>query len=65
MPFDTFMTYFPTWQEWGIAIGALGYGILVFSLSYRYLPMFPQEPELSPVQVFTGVVTDSGAIKRS
>jgi Ni/Fe-hydrogenase subunit HybB-like protein len=65
MPFDTFMTYFPTWQEWGIAIGSIGYGILVFSLSYRYLPMFPQEPELSPVQVLGTVVTDSGAIKRS
>ena len=37
MPFDKFMSYFPTWQEWGIAIGSIGYGILLFSLSYRLL----------------------------
>jgi Ni/Fe-hydrogenase subunit HybB-like protein len=65
MPFDRFMTYFPTWQEWGIAFGAIGYGILVFSLSYRYLPLFPNEPELNPVEILGRIVTDSGAIKRS
>jgi len=59
------MSYFPSWQEWGIAIGAIGYGILLFSLSYRYLPLFPQEAEMSPVQVLGKVVTDSGVIKRS
>jgi len=59
------MSYFPTWQEWGIALGAIGYGILLFSLSYRYLPLFPQEAEMNPVEVFGRVVTDSGAIKRS
>ena len=64
MPFETFMSYFPTWQEWGIAMGAIGYGILVFSLSYRYLPLFPQEAELNPVKVFGKVVTDSGVMKR-
>lgn len=65
MPFDEFMTYFPTWQEWGIGFGAIGYGILLFSLSYRYLPLFPQEPELNPVQVLGGTITDSGAVTRS
>jgi Ni/Fe-hydrogenase subunit HybB-like protein len=65
MPFDRFMTYFPTWQEWGIAFGAIGYGILVFSFSYRYLPLFPNEPELNPVEILGRIVTDSGAIKRS
>ena len=64
MPFDRFISYFPTWQEWGIAMGAIGYGILVFSLSYRYLPLFPQEAELNPVKVFGKVVTDSGVMKR-
>jgi len=47
MPFDTFLSYSPSWQEWGIAMGATAYGILLFSLSYRYLPLFPQEGELS------------------
>lgn len=65
MPFDQFMTYFPSWQEWGIGFGVIGYGILIFALSYRYLPLFPQEPALNPVEVLGGVVTDSGAIKRS
>ena len=65
MPFDRFMSYFPTWQEWGIAMGAIGFGILLFSLSYRYLPLFPQEAELNPVKVLGKVVTDSGVVKRS
>jgi molybdopterin-containing oxidoreductase family membrane subunit len=65
MPFDRFMSYFPTWQEWGIAMGAIGYGIFLFSLSYRYLPLFPQEAELNPVKVLGKVVTDSGVVKRS
>ncbi|HUU40643.1 MAG TPA: menaquinone reductase integral membrane subunit QrcD [Desulfatiglandales bacterium] len=58
MPFDKFMTYFPTWQEWGIAVGALGYGILLFSLSYRYLPLFPQEVELNPIAVSGNTAKD-------
>jgi len=65
MPFDKFMGYLPTWQEWGIMMGAIGYGILLFSLSYRYLPLFPQEPEINPVKVFGHVITDSGVIRRS
>ena len=64
MPFDTFMSYLPTWQEWGIALGTVGYGILLFSLSYRYLPLFPQEAELNPVTIFGQVVKDFGVIKR-
>ncbi len=65
MPFDKFMGYLPTWQEWGIMMGAIGYGILLFSLSYRYLPLFPQEPEINPVKVFGHIITDSGVIRRS
>jgi len=64
MPFDRFMSYLPTWQEWGIAIGALGYGILLFSLSYRYLPLFPQEAELNPVRVLGKVAEDFGVVGR-
>jgi Ni/Fe-hydrogenase subunit HybB-like protein len=48
MPFDRFWSYLPTWQEWGIAFAVIGYGFLVFSLSYRYLPVFPKESELNP-----------------
>lgn len=49
MPFDNFVSYLPTWQEWGIALAVVGYGFLLFSLSYRYLPVFPKERELNPV----------------
>jgi len=48
MPFDNFTSYLPTWQEWGISMAVIGYGFLLFSLSYRYLPVFPRERELNP-----------------
>ncbi|MBW2610220.1 MAG: polysulfide reductase NrfD [Deltaproteobacteria bacterium] len=48
MPFDKFWSYLPTWQEWGLAMAVIGYGFLLFSLSYRYLPIFPKEQELNP-----------------
>ncbi len=50
MPFDVFVSYLPTWQEWGIALAVIGYGFLLFSLSYRYLPVFPKERELNLAQ---------------
>ena len=43
LPFEKLMVYVPSWQEWGVLVGCLGYGIMVFSLAYRYLPLFPQE----------------------
>jgi menaquinone reductase, integral membrane subunit len=49
MPFDRFWSYLPTWQEWGIAMAVIGYGFLLFSAAYRYLPVFPQERTLNPV----------------
>ncbi|MBW1700686.1 MAG: polysulfide reductase NrfD [Deltaproteobacteria bacterium] len=49
MPFDRFWGYLPTWQEWGIAMAVIGYGFLLFSAAYRYLPLFPKERELNPV----------------
>ncbi|MGD2127603.1 MAG: molybdopterin oxidoreductase [Desulfobacteraceae bacterium] len=48
MPFDRFWSYLPTWQEWGIALAIFGYGFLLYSASYRYLPVFPKERELNP-----------------
>jgi len=47
MPFDKFVSYLPTWQEWGISLAVIGYGFLLYSLSYRYLPVFPKEKELN------------------
>lgn len=48
MPMDRFVSYMPTWQEWGIAVAVIGYGFLLYSLSFRYLPIFPKEKELNP-----------------
>jgi molybdopterin-containing oxidoreductase family membrane subunit len=49
MPFDRFWSYMPCWQEWGISAAVIGYGFLVFSVSYRYLPVFPKEKELNSI----------------
>ncbi|MCP4682894.1 MAG: polysulfide reductase NrfD [Desulfobacterales bacterium] len=48
MPFDRFWGYLPTWQEWGVGMAVIGYGVLLFSAAYRYLPVFPKEIELNP-----------------
>jgi molybdopterin-containing oxidoreductase family membrane subunit len=47
LPFDRLVTYWPSWQEWAPAFAVLAYGALIISLSYRYLPVFPQEKELN------------------
>lgn len=48
MPFDRFWSYLPTWQECGVVSMFIGYGFLLYSLSYRYLPVFPKEKEMNP-----------------
>ena len=47
MPFEKFIGYWPTFAETGIAMAVIGYGGLVISLAYRYLPVFPHERELN------------------
>ena len=49
MPFDRFWSYLPTWQVWGVSFAVIGYGVLLFSAAYRYLPVFPKERELNAV----------------
>jgi menaquinone reductase, integral membrane subunit len=49
MPFDHLQIYVPTWQEWAPTVAVLAYGALLISLSYRYLPVFPRERELNPL----------------
>lgn len=49
MTFDSWVSYFPSWQEVATTILPLAGGIMVVSLSFRYLPVFPQEKELNPV----------------
>jgi Ni/Fe-hydrogenase subunit HybB-like protein len=47
LTFDEFYVYWPTWQEWGVMGAVIAYGVLLYSLSDRYLPLFPEERELS------------------
>jgi len=42
LPFDDFLTYTPSWQEVASFGGVIAYGVIVYSLSYRYLPLFGQ-----------------------
>jgi molybdopterin-containing oxidoreductase family membrane subunit len=47
LPFDRFLTYWPSWQEIATFGGVIAYGVVVYSLSFRYLNLFPQEKELT------------------
>lgn len=40
LPFDDFLQYTPSWQEVASFAAVIAYGVIVYSLSYRYLPMF-------------------------
>ena len=46
LAFDEFMTYLPSWQETGTFLAVIAYGVLLYSVSFRYMPLFPQEREL-------------------
>lgn len=40
LPFDDFLQYTPSWQEVASFGGVIAYGVILYSLSYRYLPLF-------------------------
>ena len=50
MTFDTWALYLPSWQEVATTILPVAYGIMLIMISYRYLPIFPQEAELNPAE---------------
>ena len=47
VPFEKFVVYTPTWQEWSTVAAVVAYGVIVYSLAYRYLHLFPREAELN------------------
>jgi molybdopterin-containing oxidoreductase family membrane subunit len=47
LPFDQFMSYSPSWQEIATFVAVIAYGVILYSLSFRYLTLFPQERELN------------------
>ncbi|HSO18947.1 MAG TPA: menaquinone reductase integral membrane subunit QrcD [Desulfosarcina sp.] len=50
MPFDTWALYYPSWQEVATTLLPVAYGVILIMISYRYLPIFPQEAELNPIK---------------
>jgi menaquinone reductase, integral membrane subunit len=50
MTFDTWAMYVPSWQEVATTILPVAYGVILIMISYRYLPIFPQERELNPIE---------------
>jgi len=47
LAFDGFLTYVPSWQEVAAFAGVLAYGVLVYSVSFRYLPLYARERQLT------------------
>ncbi len=47
LPFDAFLSYSPSWQETAAFLFVVAYGVLVYSISFRYLVLFPEERELA------------------
>lgn len=47
LSFDPFLSYLPSWQEVATFGAVIAYGVILYSLSFRYLSLFPQEKELN------------------
>ena len=50
LTFEAWAMYYPSWQEVATTLLPVAYGIIFIALSYRYLPIFPQEQELNPIE---------------
>jgi molybdopterin-containing oxidoreductase family membrane subunit len=59
LPFDSWALYYPSWQEVATTILPVAYGIMLIMISYRYLPIFPQEAELNPIEEETSVAVEA------
>ena len=60
MSFDTWAMYYPSWQEVATTVLPVAYGIILIMISYRYLPVFPNEAELNPLEPETPVMAAAG-----
>lgn len=49
LSFENWVLYYPSWQEVATTILPVAYGFMLILVSYRYLPIFPQETELNPI----------------
>jgi molybdopterin-containing oxidoreductase family membrane subunit len=46
LKFEPYALYWPSWQEFATFLAIIAYGVILYSLSFRYLRLFPQEREL-------------------
>ena len=53
LPFENWVMYIPSWQEIATTILPVAYGIILIAVSHRYLPVFPHEAELNPLESST------------
>ena len=44
---DEFLSYAPSWQEVATFLAVVAYGVLLYSFTFRYTTLFPQERELT------------------
>ena len=51
MSFDQWALYYPSWQEVATTVLPMAYGVILILISYRYLPIFPQEAALNPIEI--------------
>jgi len=61
LPFEDWALYLPSWQEVATTILPVAYGIILIMISYRYLPIFPQEQELNPIEPPAPAPADTAA----
>jgi Ni/Fe-hydrogenase subunit HybB-like protein len=47
LAFDPFLSYAPSWQEVASFGAVIAYGVILYSISFRYLDLFPRERELA------------------
>ncbi len=47
LPFEKWVLYLPSWQEVATTLIPVCVGIILIALSYRHLPLFPEEKELN------------------
>jgi menaquinone reductase, integral membrane subunit len=47
LPFDAVLSYMPSWQEVATFLAVVAYGMILYSFSFRYMTLFPQEKDIS------------------
>jgi molybdopterin-containing oxidoreductase family membrane subunit len=59
LPFEQWQLYIPSWQEIATTILPVAYGAILIAISYRYLPVFPQERELNPIDGYAPIESEN------